>query len=53
MKQNLQNKIAVSPWNIMSVEKAELTLMMDRGWDQGASNKAYNSASGRVVSVGG
>jgi hypothetical protein len=52
LKKNLENKIAVSPWDTV-LEKAKLTFMMDGGWDQGASGKAYNSSSGRVVSVGG
>jgi hypothetical protein len=30
MKQNLQNKIAISPWNLR-LERAKLTLMMDGG----------------------
>jgi hypothetical protein len=36
----------------LELNKAKLTLMMDGGWDQRASGKAYNSSSGRVVSVG-
>jgi hypothetical protein len=34
------------------LKKAKLTLMVDGGWDQRASGKAYNSASGRHVSLG-
>jgi hypothetical protein len=52
MKKNLENEIAESPWDYV-LEKAKLTLMMDGGWDQRASGKAYNSSSGCVVSVGG
>jgi hypothetical protein len=52
IKKNLENEIAVSPWDT-DLEKAKLTFMMDGGWDQRASGKAYNSSSGRVVSVGG
>jgi hypothetical protein len=35
------------------LERAKLTLMMDGGWDQRASGKAYNSASRCHLSVGG
>ena len=49
--ENLKNEIALSPMN-NDLKKAKLTLMMDGGWDQRASGKAYNSASGRHVSVG-
>jgi hypothetical protein len=35
------------------LQKAKLALLMDGGWDQRASGKAYNSAAGRHVSVGG
>jgi hypothetical protein len=52
MKKNLENEIAESPWDSV-LEKAKLTLMMDGGWDQRASGKAYNSSSGHVVSAGG
>jgi hypothetical protein len=52
MNVNLENEIAVSPWNTV-LEKAKLTLMMDGGWDQRAPSKVYSSSSGRVVSVGG
>jgi hypothetical protein len=52
MKKNLENEIAESPWDYV-LEEAKLTLMMDGGWDQRASGKAYNSSSGCVVSVGG
>jgi hypothetical protein len=40
MKHNLEYEIAVSPWNTV-LDKAKLTLMMDGGWDQRASGKAY------------
>ncbi len=49
--ENLNNEIALSPKND-ELKKAKLTLMMDGGWDQRASGKAYNSSSGRHVSVG-
>jgi hypothetical protein len=49
--ENLKNGIALSPKND-KLKKAKLTLMMDGGWDQRASGKAYNSSSGRHVSVG-
>jgi hypothetical protein len=49
--ENLKNEITLSPMND-ELKKAKLTLMMDGGWDQRASGKAYNSASGRHVSVG-
>jgi hypothetical protein len=52
MKKNLEKEIAESQWDTVLV-KAELTFMMDGGWDQRASRRAYNSSSGRVVSVGG
>jgi hypothetical protein len=48
---NLQNEIAASPMDL-TLNKAKVTLMIDGGWDQRASGKAYNSSSGRVVSVG-
>ncbi len=48
---NLQNDIAASPMDL-TLNKARVTLMIDGGWDQRASGKAYNSSSGRVVSVG-
>jgi hypothetical protein len=51
MAKNLKNEIALSPMND-ELKKAKLTLMMDGGWDQRASGKAYSSASGRHVSVG-
>jgi hypothetical protein len=51
IKQNLQNEIAVSPMDL-TLNRAKVTLMMDGGWDQRASRKAYNSSSGRLVSVG-
>ncbi len=52
IKQNLQNEIAVSEWDTI-LNKAKVTVCLDAGWDQRASGKAYNSASGRVVGVGG
>ena len=52
MKKNLKNEIAESPWDTV-LKKEKLTFMMDGGWDQRASGKAYNNSSGRVVSVGG
>jgi hypothetical protein len=51
MKKNLENEIAESPWDTV-LEKGKLTFMMDGGWDQRASGKAYNSSTGREVSVG-
>ena len=51
IRSNLQKEIALSPMDL-ELNKAKLTLMMDGGWDQRASGKAYNSSSGRVVSVG-
>jgi hypothetical protein len=51
--ENLKKKeIALSPMN-EDLQRAKVTFMMDGGWDQRASRKAYNSASGRHVSVGG
>jgi hypothetical protein len=50
IKENLQAKIDIIPIN-REQSKAMLTLMMDGGWDQHASGKTYNSASGRVVSI--
>jgi hypothetical protein len=52
IEQNLRDEIALSLMKD-DLQKAKLTLLMDRGWDQRASGKAYNSASGRHVSVGG
>jgi hypothetical protein len=52
LKENFQNEIAVSPMDT-TLNKAMLTLMMDGGWDQRTSGKAYNSPSGRVASIGG
>jgi hypothetical protein len=49
--ENQKNEIALSPMND-ELKKAKLTLMMDGGWDQRASGKAYNIASGRHMSVG-
>jgi hypothetical protein len=51
IKHNLQNEIAVSPMDL-TLNRAKVTLMMNGGWDQRASGKAYNSSSGRLVSVG-
>jgi hypothetical protein len=52
IEENLKKEIALSPMN-KELQQAKLTLMMDGGWDQRASGKAYNSASGRHVSIGG
>ena len=52
IEKNLQNEIAVSEWDTI-LNKAKVTVCLDAGWDQRASGKAYNSASGRVVGVGG
>ena len=52
IRRNLENEIALSPIDPV-LNKAKVTLLMDGGWDQRASGKAYNSSSGRVVSVGG
>jgi hypothetical protein len=52
IEQNLQDEIAVSEWDTI-LNKAKVTVCLDAGWDQRASGKAYNSASGRVVGVGG
>jgi hypothetical protein len=51
IRSNLQKEIALSPMDL-ELNKAKVTLMMDGGWDQPASRKAYNSSSGRVVSIG-
>jgi hypothetical protein len=51
IKENLQEEIALSPMDLER-NKAKVTLMMDGGWDQQASGRAFNSSSGRVVSVG-
>jgi hypothetical protein len=48
---NLQKEIFLSPMDL-ELNKAKVTLTMDGWWDQQASGKAYNSSSGRVVSVG-
>jgi hypothetical protein len=45
-QKNLQNEIAASPMDLT------WTSMIDGGWDQRASGKAYNSLSGSVVFVG-
>jgi hypothetical protein len=47
---SLQKEIALSPMDL-ELNKAKVTLMMDGGWDQRAFGRAYNSSSGRVVSV--
>jgi hypothetical protein len=52
VEQNLRDEISMSPMNA-DLRRYMITLMMDGGWDQRASGKAYNSNSGRVVSVGG
>ena len=49
---NLRDEIALSPLDI-ELNRAKVPLLMDGGWDQRASGRAYNSCSGRVVSVGG
>jgi hypothetical protein len=51
LEQNLRDEIALSPID-PALDRAQVTLMMDGGWDQRASGKAYNSCSGRVVSIG-
>jgi hypothetical protein len=51
IKENLQEEISLSPMDL-ELNKAKVTLMMDGGWDQQASGRAFNSSSGRVVSVG-
>jgi hypothetical protein len=48
---NLQEEISLSLMDL-ELNKAKVTLMMDGGWDQRASGRAYNSSSGRVVSAG-
>jgi hypothetical protein len=52
LKDKLQNKIAICPMDT-TLSKAKITLMMDGGWDQCASGKAYNTSSGCTVSIGG
>ena len=52
MSDNLQEEARLSPMNT-EVNRKKVTLCMDGGWDQRASGKAYNSASGRVVSARG
>jgi hypothetical protein len=52
LRENLQSKIAVSPMDT-TLNKVKLILMMDGGWDQRTSDKAYNNSSGCIVSVGG
>jgi hypothetical protein len=51
IKENLQEEISLSPMDL-ELNKAKVTLMLDGGWDQRASGRAFNSSSGRVVSVG-
>jgi hypothetical protein len=51
IKENLQEEISLSPMDL-ELNKAKVTLMMDGGWDQRASGRAFNSSSGQVVSVG-
>jgi hypothetical protein len=51
MRENLQMEINASPMD-ETLNRKKITLAMDGGWDQRASGKAYNSASGRHVSVG-
>jgi hypothetical protein len=50
IKENLQEEILLSPMDL-ELSKAKVKLMMDGGWDQRASSRAFNSSSGRVVSV--
>ena len=52
MDDNLQEEARLSPMNT-DINRKKVVLCMDGGWDQRASGKAYNSASGRVVSVEG
>jgi hypothetical protein len=51
LRENLLEEIAASPWND-TIKRFMLALLMDGGWDQRASGNAYNSASGRQISVG-
>jgi hypothetical protein len=51
IKENLQEEISLSPMDL-ELNKAKVTLLMDGGWDQWASGRAFNSSSGRVLSVG-
>ena len=50
LNDNLQEEIRLSPMN-EKLHRHMLALMMDGGWDQRASGKAYNSSSGCVVAV--
>ena len=52
LKDNLQKEIAISPKDT-KLNKSKVTLCCDGGWDQRALGKAYNSASGCFVGVGG
>jgi hypothetical protein len=52
LEENMLDEIAASPMDLV-LNKAMLTMLSDGGWDQRASGKAYDSTSGRVVSVGG
>jgi hypothetical protein len=53
ISKNLEEEIALSKIDPI-LNQAKITLLMDGGWDQRASGKAYNSSlSGRHVSVGG
>jgi hypothetical protein len=52
LAENMVDEIAASPVDPV-LNKAMLTMMMDGGWDQRASGKAYDSSSGRVIGVGG
>jgi hypothetical protein len=51
IKENLQEEISLSPMDL-ELNKAKMTLMMDGGWNQRASGRAFNSSSGRLVSAG-
>jgi hypothetical protein len=44
MKNNLQDEVALSLMNT-TINWAKVTLMIDGGWDQRVSGKAYGSAS--------
>jgi hypothetical protein len=51
IKENLQEEISLSSMDL-ELNKAKVALMMDGGWDQRASGRAFNSSSGQVVSAG-
>jgi hypothetical protein len=52
LEENMIAEIAASPLDPV-LKRAMLTMLMDGGWDQRASGKAYDSCSGRVIGVGG